>query len=137
MTDLGNAGGEGEGQDANTLSPDLDYANVQADYIDDVADAICKDMKAKGLDSEELAAMRLISKQHSCRYRFTCVTLVLCVCLSKVGHSFSFELLLAGSGYSHVFGVHCSAENQASELLSDGLETHGSSISVASHDTQV
>ena len=36
VTDLGNLGGEGEGQDANTLSPDLEYANVQADYIDDV-----------------------------------------------------------------------------------------------------
>ena len=100
ITDLGNPGGEGEGQDANTLSPDLEYANVQADYIDDVADAICKDMKAKllGLGSEELAAIKADIKQHSCRYRFTCVTLALCACPLKAGHLFSSELPLVGSG---------------------------------------
>lgn len=47
VTDLGNPGGEGDGQDANTLSPDLDYANVQADYINDMTAAICKDMRGK------------------------------------------------------------------------------------------
>ena len=30
VTDLGNPGGADEGQDANSLSPDLDYADVQA-----------------------------------------------------------------------------------------------------------
>ena len=56
--DLGNLGNAEDGQDANTLSPDLEYANVQADFIDTVAEAICQDMQSKTIDSEELEAIK-------------------------------------------------------------------------------
>ena len=71
------------------MSPDLEYANVQADYIDDVADAICKDMKAKGLDSEELAAIKADIKA-----AFMQVPIHLCdvgtLCMSFEGWTFVF-----------------------------------------------
>ena len=54
VTDLGNPGNAEDGQDANTLSPDSEYANVQADFIDNVAEALCQDMQSKNIDSEEL-----------------------------------------------------------------------------------
>ena len=138
VTDLGNAGGEGEGQDANTLSPDLGCANVQADYIDDVADAICKDMKAKGLDSEELAAIKADIKA-----AFMQVPIHLwdvgTLCMSFEGWTFVFVRTPFGWKWAtHTFSVFTAAlKNKTSELLSDRLETPGSSGSVASHDTQV
>ena len=58
VTDLGNPGNADKGQDANNLSPDLEYAGVQADYINDVAEAICKDMQHKDIASEELVAIK-------------------------------------------------------------------------------
>ena len=58
VSDLGNPGDAGADQDANSLSPDVAYSQVQADYIDDVAEAICQDLTTKNITEELLAAIK-------------------------------------------------------------------------------
>ena len=58
VSDLGNPGDADADQDTNSLSPDLAYSQVQADYIDAVAEAICQDLATKNITEELLAAIK-------------------------------------------------------------------------------
>ena len=94
VADLGRTADQVLGTDANSLSPDLNYANVQADYIDEVAESLVSYIKSLGVDETQT----LIALKADIKAAFMQVALHLdsigTLCISWDGWCFVFVRLL-------------------------------------------